>query len=396
MQESEPPGATAIAQRALGPDLTRGVMLWFIALANSHYFLDAPRVLGGYPRDGGTADRAVAWVISSFVDGRAFPLFGVLFGYGVAQVVRRQRRRGRKRVRRLLWRRAAALIVIGFCHALLLYVGDILAAYGVLLALGARAVWWRDRWLLAWAACSFVLTALPDGAALTQSTTGPSTAELPPDPWTAIVERLAVQPVIMLLGPIGFVCPFLLGVWAGRRRVLERPGAHRRMLTIVAVAGIAASILGAQPLALTLAGTGPLPGEHAFGVARALHDATGVLGGAGYAAAIALLSVRLAGSPGRATRALAAAGQRSLTCYLAQSVVWTVAFAPFLLGLAGRATVATTALLATATWLATVALADALARTAKRGPFEVLLRRATYGRAARLAEASLTTVPRRA
>ena len=377
---STPPRATAIGERALGPDLTRGVMLLFIALANSHYFLDAPRVLGGYPRDGGSVDRAVTWVISTFVDGRAFPLFGLLFGYGVAQVVRRQRERGRKGVRRLLWRRAAALVLVGFCHALLLYVGDILAAYGVLLALGAWAVWWRDRWLLVWAACFFVLTALPDGAAFTQSSAGPSTAELPPDPWTAIAERLPVQPVIMLLGPIGFACPFLLGIWAGRRRILERPEAHRRLLAVVAVAGIAASVLGAQLVSSMLAGSGPLPGDDAYAGARALHAATGVLGGAGYAAALALLSVRLAPEPGRVVRALAATGQRSLTCYLAQSVVWTVAFTPFLLDLSRQATIATTALLATATWIATVALSAALARSGRRGPFEVLLRRATYGR----------------
>ena len=69
-----------------------------------------------------------------------------------------------------------------------------------------------------------------------------------------------------------------------------------------------------------------------------------------------------------------------MTCYLAQSVVWAVAFTPFLLDLSGPLTVATTALLATATWLATVALSVSLARAGKRGPFEVLLRRATYGR----------------
>jgi uncharacterized protein len=160
-------------------------------------------------------------------------------------------------------------------HAMLLYVGDILAAHGVLLALGAWAGWWRDRSLLVWAAFFF---------------------ELPPDPWTAIAERLPVQPVIMLLGPSGFACPLLLGLWAGRRRILERPEAHRRMLAVVAVAGIAASVLGAQPLSLLLCGATSLRGADAFGQANALHDATGVLGGAGYAAALALLLLRLSGS----------------------------------------------------------------------------------------------------
>lgn len=84
------PGPTAPAARALGPDLARGFMLLFIALANSHYFLRGSTVLGGYPQDGSSVDAAVTWLISTFVDGRAFPMFGLLFGYGVAQIVRRE------------------------------------------------------------------------------------------------------------------------------------------------------------------------------------------------------------------------------------------------------------------------------------------------------------------
>ena len=34
-------GATPLTARALGPDLARGFMLLFIALANSHYFYPA-------------------------------------------------------------------------------------------------------------------------------------------------------------------------------------------------------------------------------------------------------------------------------------------------------------------------------------------------------------------
>ncbi len=85
-----PAGPTALTDRALGPDLARGIMLLFIALANSHYFLSGSSVLGGFPQDGSPLDRVVIWLIATFVDGRSFPLFGLLFGYGVAQIVRRQ------------------------------------------------------------------------------------------------------------------------------------------------------------------------------------------------------------------------------------------------------------------------------------------------------------------
>ncbi|MEV6270563.1 DUF418 domain-containing protein [Kribbella sp. NPDC051936] len=78
------------------------------------------------------------------------------------------------------------------------------------------------------------------------------------------------------------------------------------------------------------------------------------------------------------TRAIAAVGQRSLTCYLSQSVVWAVVFTPYLLDLSDTLTTTTTALLAVATWLATVLLADRIRRTGYRGPFELLIRRITY------------------
>jgi uncharacterized membrane protein YeiB len=57
-----------------------------------------------------------------------------------------------------------------------------------------------------------------------------------------------------------------------------------------------------------------------------------------------------------------------------------VAFTPFLLDLSDTLTVTATALLATATWWATVALAAWMRRTERRGPFEVLMRRVTYGK----------------
>ena len=50
------------------------------------------------------------------------------------------------------------------------------------------------------------------------------------------------------------------------------------------------------------------------------------------------------------------------------------------LDLADTLTVASTALLATATWLATVILADRMRHAGYRGPFELLVRRVTYGR----------------
>ena len=372
------PGPTAIAERALGPDLARGLMLLAIALANSHYFLQGSSVLGGYPQDGSAVDRGVTWLLATFVDGRAFPMFALLFGYGVARIAAR-RSGSAKATRRLLWRRAAVLIAVGFVDGLLFYVGDILALYGVLLLVGAWAVRWRDRWLLGIAAAFFLLTSLPNQDSMSIAADPPDASMLPVDLLTQLQDRLVVWPFIALLGPIGFAAPFLVGLWAGRRRILEQPERHRVLLLVVAVVGIGAAVLGAQPVSLMLAGVID-PSSDALSYLGPLHDSSGVLGGFGYAALVALLSVRIAATPGVVARSLAAIGQRSMTCYLAQSVVWQLVFTPYLLDLSDTLTVAGTALLAVATWLGTVLLAVGLARAGSRGPFEVLVRRVTYGR----------------
>jgi uncharacterized membrane protein YeiB len=375
--QSEPTGLKA---RALGPDLARGFMLLFIALANSHYFLPGESVLGGFPVGGSWLDQTVKLLIATFVDGRAFPMFGLLFGYGVAQIARRQVEVGRpwRSIRFLLWRRSLFLVVLGFIDAMLFYVGDILAAYGVLLFLGVWVLRWKNWVILTIALFFFALTALPSGdPTLATSMDQPDASMLPPNLFAGFEARIGVFPWIALGGPIGFACPFLIGLWAGRRRILEQPERYVGLLTGTAVVGIGAAVLGALPVSLVLAGWADRP-DH-FNNLGVLHDASGVLGGFGYAALIVLIALKLGGSSrGRITQAVSAVGQRSLTCYLVQSVTWAVVFSRYLLDLSDNLTVAGVAALAIVTWLATVFLAERMDRVAYRGPFEVLIRRFTY------------------
>jgi uncharacterized membrane protein YeiB len=260
----------------------------------------------------------------------------------------------------------------------LLYAGDILAAYGVLLFVGSWLVRWKDRRLLLLGLLFFVLAALPGDGSSTISSDPPDVSMLPPDVLTMVEERVPVSLYVASLGPIGFVGPFAVGLWAGRRRILERAEQHRSLLRAIAAVGIGAAVLGAQPIALMLAGVVTRPAQSTLELWGPLHDATGMLGGFGYAAGFCLVADRFRDRSRPVADAIAAVGQRSMTCYLAQSVVWSVAFAPFLLDLSDTLTVATTALLATATWLTTVMLSEWMRRTERRGPFETLVRRITY------------------
>jgi uncharacterized membrane protein YeiB len=152
-------------------------MLLLIALANSHVYLHGHAIgVRGYPADGTVADRAVTLAQMTLVDGRAYPMFAALFGYGIVQLLRRQTAAGRDEdaVRWLVRRRGWWMVLFGFGHALLLFSGDIIGAYGLLaVVLAGVIIGSSDRKLLVLAGLWSILIllfgaaqALPLGSSL--------------------------------------------------------------------------------------------------------------------------------------------------------------------------------------------------------------------------------------
>ncbi|RJL29960.1 DUF418 domain-containing protein [Bailinhaonella thermotolerans] len=380
-----PRGAVPLARRSLAPDLARGLMLLLIAVAHAHMYLSGHEVgFRGYALDGGLLDRVVAGTQILLVDGRALPMFAALFGYGLARLAERQAAGGAgwPAVRRVLRRRSLWLLVFGFCHALLLFFGDILGAYGLIGLVLVGFVRRGDAALLRAAGIGLVLhvVVVAGLGLLTVSAPKGETPAALADPAEALVMRLigwsGMTPTFFAAS---VVSAFLLGIWAARRRMLDEPAAHRPLLTRVAVSGVAAAVIGGLPL--TLIDTRLWAPSAAVSVAAyALHSLAGIAGGLAYAAIVGLAVARMRrGIPGRVVSALAACGQWSLTCYLLQSVVFVAVFAPYAGGLSTRVGDAAASGIAVLTWLATVALAAALAPRGLRGPAESLLRRLTYG-----------------
>lgn len=377
---TDDPGATPVLARSLAPDLARGVMLALIALANVHTYVHArPVGLRGYPRDLDALDRTVVFAQMLLVDGRAYPLFALLFGYGLTQLAWRRAAVGRPAVvvEGLVRRRSGWLVAIGFTHGFLLFSGDIVGAYGVLgVALAGVLVSGTDRTLLAVAAGGIAfggllgaVSGLPTGP---RAATGSSAVT---DPVAAAGQR-AVEWLVggLLVQALAVFGAVALGAWAARRRLLDEPARHRGVLRRVAVVGIGGGLLLGLPFALLTAQLWVAP---PLGPpAAALHTLGGFAMGVGYAAALGLLAVGGAGPVGRT---LAAAGRRSLSCYLAQSVAFAALLPAWTLGLGATASVAQLALLAAGVWLVTVAVAMLSDRAGYRGPAETLLRRLTYG-----------------
>lgn len=401
------PSALTADSRALAPDLARGVMLLLIALANTPWYLYGTTTSTSsiHPTDGSALDRAVQFAIITAVDSRVYPMFAFLFGYGIVQMYQRSLDRGAEPtvVRRVLRRRHLWMIVIGFLHAALLWMGDIVGAYGLVgLIFTAAFLKRRNKTLLVWAG---VLTGLLTLAAISATIGSVFAAQAPPPDQTdgflawikdingiefwpaSILPRLMVWVFLLAFqGVLTLVIPVavLLAFWAARQRVLEEPERHRRLLTTIALVGITVGWGGGSVHALQHIGVLPIP-DHVSWVFSTSQPLTGLFGGLGYVALVGLVAAALARrgpTVGRLTVSVTAVGKRSLSVYLGQSVLCAPLLSAWGLALGAVLGSTSVAALAIGVWLVTVAGCSLLDRRGIRGPAEWLLRRLAYRRPA--------------
>ncbi|GAA1553303.1 DUF418 domain-containing protein [Kribbella hippodromi] len=376
-------------ERALAPDLIRGAMLLLIGLANSANFAFAGQP--GVESAPHGFERILNFLKLTFVDARAYPVFAVMFGYGLVQLARRQQSSGatESAVRRVLVKRNAWLIVFGIAHATLLYFGDFLGAYGVVgiacavlllnrgdkfhrIVLALWAFMALETLVLAAKAVATIVTSSGPAHALTNS---PNPSLAASSYFGSLIDRLHEYP-LHLTSVLPFVIIVWLGIWAARKQLLENPAAHKTLLTRVAVVCLGITFVGGLPLALIGAGWMHVDQE-AVDSASLLSHVSGMFGGPGYVALFGLIVARIT-RRSVPVQAISALGQRSLSGYLFQSVSWLVLLAPFTLDLRGGSTAYTAALVAIGVWIISVLGAYAMSRRSYRGPAETLLRRLVY------------------
>ena len=138
-------------QRHIILDALRGFALLGICMANYpefslYSFLEsAPKE--NFPTAG--IDKVVQWILYILIDGKFYTIFSLLFGIGFSIILENNRKRGANGLL-IFYRRMFILLVIGFCHLLFIWSGDILmlyAAVGMTLPLFLRC---KDRTLLIW------------------------------------------------------------------------------------------------------------------------------------------------------------------------------------------------------------------------------------------------------
>ena len=386
-----------LAQRAGGPDLARGLALLGIALANTVGWLHgSPWTVLLKQADATALDRTVDVIVALTADNRGFPLFAMLFGYGIGILHRRSEERGERPRRFLLrmLRRHLVLLVIGLLHGILLFSGDILVAYALIgmfvallmtrrrialplagvLALPALGVWgWAD---------AVIGLGGGDGYASASA----------PDHLTALALRTQETLRDLVLTPLldlGLITPMAVGAIVARLRLFEQVRENRDLLVPLTRWGLLIGLLGALPLTAVLVADpthARLESETVLGILGVLHQYSGLVLALGAAAGCALLDerVRRRGAEGvgpaehalgAGVRGIEALGAMSLSAYIAQSLVFHALFPPYTLDLGTRLGSAGASGIVLLSWAAMIPLAVALRTRGRRGPLERLLRR---------------------
>lgn len=380
-------GPTGTARRHDLVDALRGAALLGILVVNIEY-LAQPIDLGWTAFDGGV-DLVVRWLVATLALGKFFPIFSLLFGYGLAlQTTRAGTGPGADAsLRRRTRRRFTLLAVLGVVHGVLFFPGDILLLYALVGAVVFRARTWPTRRLLVLAITVHALTSIGwllvgiadavtfdrsggpvETVSLTSALLGTSVTDIVAEQGEMWIGVFGV--LLVIQGPVVVSC-FAAGLALGRTDWLADPERQRqrigRLLRVVfppalAIAGFAAWLGLVDPRWEALS----------FGLSLAVGPAVA----AGFIAALAVASWRVPPIVG----VLRHAGRMSLTVYLAESVLAAVWAYGLGFGRLGRGTPLGDVGIAVTIWVVLSAVSVAWMRRFRFGPLEWLLRWWSYGR----------------
>jgi uncharacterized protein len=308
-------------------------------------------------------DTLAMQAIGVLINGKFITIFSLLFGLGFAMQLKRAEARGSGGLARYV-RRLLVLLGIGAAHAYLVWWGDILLTYAVagLLLILFRGL--SDRMLLG---IGFIIAlAVPLLAAPWVDDALPEASQVELYAW-ALQAFSAADPFEVVranaalanwarIGNWSLACfvlgRFLLGYWAGREELLQRPGRHlpsiRRIFAWSLGVGVTLTLAYRNDAArLIMANV-----DDGSGVdfTQLVHRSTGLALGIAYATGFVLLYLRPAWQ--RWLRLLAPVGRMALTHYLAQSLIGVGLFYGIGLGIGPEWGVAA--------WLAVWAVAFAL------------------------------------
>jgi uncharacterized protein len=357
-------GRTSISQRIGAIDVVRGIALFGVLIVNltTGFRVSIFQQFLAGALSGSGVDGLLARMVFAALELKAFALFSLLFGVGLAIQFEQLSARGRPYY--WLVRRLLALLGFGLLHLLLVWNGDILTEYALVGLCALPFLRLRPAMLLAVAAAFLLLYVVPPWAiawpaiATLQQHVALADIVYSTGGYADIV-RFAYRELPLLLPLHLYVLPrtlalFLLGMFLWRVGIFREPARFRPALVIAAAGGIIAAL--AVP---------------------ALGNLTPVLLATGYGAAILLL---MEWSPARAVlRLFAPLGRMAFTNYLLQSLVCGVVFFGYGLGRFGHTAFAPAFALGVLIYAVQMVLSACWLARHRFGPMEWLWRSLMYG-----------------
>jgi uncharacterized protein len=386
-------------ERVAALDVLRGLALFGVLAANVHSLFSTHWIRPDFAMDATPLDAAAAYFVELVIAGKAMTLLTFLFGLGFASQLLRADERGED-ARPLFVRRLAALFLFGACHVTFLWWGDVTWTYALsgfaLLAFRRRA----PRTLLLWAFALILVPRLIVAIPEVQDAVYQALPH-PADPrafraevnaaihgtdhltlaWAHVRHAFYFVAVIAAWYFPWLVGRFLLGYYAGQRRLFDADGAaHLPLFRRLVPWGLAIGVAGAA--ARVVLGSSLMAGHELLLPARLGVILLLELSTLGLTAAYASIGILLLQRPRwrRALLVLAPVGRMPLTTYLSQSVAATFVFYGWGLDRAGRTGAAGCLAISIAIFSLQIAAAHLWLRRFRYGPAEWLWRTLAYGR----------------
>jgi uncharacterized protein len=369
-------------QRDIAPDVLRGFALFGILVVNIQFMgLDSVEGARG-DWVSGFANGSATFIIASIFAGKFYLIFSFLFGYSSNYIIRDERsNRGR-------WvKRCFLLIAIGILHFTFLWHGDILFIYGLFGLLLIPFFFRQERTLKIWTRIVFIGTStlilivaalvlvaekyFPEESAQPSIASELDNVLLSGTFLEAIPARLEVWVFgvltgIFLQGGLAFAA-FLVGLRLARTNYLSSPIDSKKNFQLIRrglLFGAPIQIVAAVIFVRNEQSTTPSEGIYLLSLFASFLAAP--LMSVVY---IGILRKLVEDKP-QLVSWMIPAGKMSLTVYISQSVLTSMIFGPWGLGLFQELSTWQVLLLALLIWLFLVYLSSLWLKKFKQGPLE--------------------------
>ncbi len=379
-------------KRDLAPDVLRGFALLGILVVNIQFMgLNSDEGARGELTQG-IANGTATFIIASIFAGKFYLLFSFLFGYSSNYIIRGDR------ANRARWvKRCFALIALGALHFTFLWHGDIIFMYGIFGLLLIPFFFRADRTLKIWTRIVFITSStlvLLVGALVyiaerflpTESVQAPMESQLDAvlvngTFLEAIPARLelwiyGITTGVFLQGGLAFAA-FLLGLRMARSNFLSSPMDAKTNSSLMKKGFfIGAPIQIVAAIALVRNEQSAEPSEAIYLISLFTSFIAAPLMSIFY---ISVIRKMVEENP-KYVAWMVPAGKMSLTVYILQSVITSLAFGPWGLGLFQKLETWEVVLFAIGIWLALVYFSKIWLQKFSQGPLEKMVNTLTKNR----------------